>query len=87
MDATLHDGRAATIKEAWVNHLDGGGRGDEGKRSEYFHAGNFDRIRDAPPNSTAAVHRQDLMTLSELARRGFHLIDMSGEVWMLHREG
>jgi hypothetical protein len=25
--------------------------------------------------------------MSELARRGFHLIDMSGEVWTMHREG
>jgi hypothetical protein len=28
-----------------------------------------------------------MMIISELARRGFHLIDMSGEVWTMHREG
>lgn len=65
-----------------------GGRGDEGDNSGYyFHAGNFDRIRDAPARATAAVHRHDVMTMSELARRGFCLIDMSGEFWTLRREG
>ena len=63
------------------------GRGDEGERSDYYHAGNLDRIRDAPPKATAAVHRHDVMTMSELARRGFHLVDMSGEVWTMRREG
>jgi hypothetical protein len=64
-----------------------GGRGDECERSDYYHAGNLDRIRDAPPKATAAVHRHDVMTMSELARRGFHLVDMSGEVWTMRREG
>ena len=60
-------------------------RSDGGERSEYYHAGNLDRIRDAPPQATAAVHRQDVTTMSELARRGFHLVDMSGEVWTMRR--
>ena len=60
-------------------------RSDEGERSDYYHAGNLDRIRDAPPQATAAVHRHDIMTMSELARRGFHLVDMSGEVWTMRR--
>jgi hypothetical protein len=63
------------------------GRTDEEDRSDYFHAGNLDRIKDAPPNATAAVHRHDIITMSELARRGFHLVDMSGEVWTMRRGG
>ncbi|HEY1779545.1 MAG TPA: hypothetical protein VGG79_03790 [Roseiarcus sp.] len=58
---------------------------DDSDRSDYYHAGNLDRIRDAPPQATAAVHRHDVTTMSELARRGFHLIDMSGEVWTMRR--
>ncbi|MGB7972766.1 MAG: hypothetical protein WCF81_00155 [Roseiarcus sp.] len=60
-------------------------RSAEGERSDYFHAGNLDRIRDAPPNASATVHRHDVMTMSELARRGFHLVDMSGEIWTMRR--
>ncbi len=60
---------------------------DQRERSTLFHAGNLARIRDAPPNATAAVHRHDAVTMSELARRGFHLIDMSGEIWTMRRGG
>ena len=63
------------------------GRVDEEAPSEHFHAGNLERIKDAPPNATAAVHRRDVVTMSELARRGFHLVDMSGEVWTMRRAG
>ena len=63
----------------------GQGRYDEGERPEHFHAGNLDRIRDALPNATATVHSHDAMTMSELARRGFHIVDMSGEIWTMHR--
>ena len=56
-------------------------------RADHFHAGNLDRIRDAPPHAWATVHCDDAMTMSELARRGFHLVDMSGEVWTMRREG
>jgi hypothetical protein len=74
--------------EEWVGGFDGGQRrGDEGKRQDHFHAGNLDRVKDAPPNATATVHSDDVMTISELARRGFHLIDMSGEIWTMRREG
>jgi hypothetical protein len=59
----------------------------ERQRSNLFPAGNWERIKDAPPNATAAVHRHDVMTMSELARRGFHLIDMSGEIWTMRRAG
>jgi hypothetical protein len=64
-----------------------GSRGEEGERTDHFHAGNRDRIKDAAPNATAAVHRHDVMTISELARRGFHFVDMSGEVWTMRRGG
>jgi hypothetical protein len=63
------------------------GRGHDEQRSDYFHAGNLDRIKDAPPNALATVHRHDEMTMSELARRGFHLVDMSGDVWTMRRGG
>jgi hypothetical protein len=53
----------------------------------HFHVGNRHQIKDAPPNTWATVHRRDVVTMSELARRGFHLVDMSGEVWTMHREG
>ena len=54
---------------------------------QHFHAGNLDRIKDAPPNTWATVHCRDVVTMSELARRGFHLVDMSGEVWTMRRSG
>ena len=63
------------------------GHGEEGGRLDHFHAGNLDRIKDAPPNAWATVHCLDEMTMSELARYGFHLVDMSGEVWTMRRVG
>ena len=54
---------------------------------QHFDVGNRHQIKDAPPNTRATVHCRDVVTMSELARRGFHLIDMSGEVWTMHREG
>jgi hypothetical protein len=54
---------------------------------QHFDVGNRHQIKDAPPNTWATVHRRDVVTMSELARRGFHLVDMSGEVWTMHREG
>lgn len=54
---------------------------------QHFHAGNLEKIKDAPPNTWATVHCRDIVTMSELARRGFHLVDMSGEVWTMHRAG
>ena len=60
---------------------------DQHEGSNLFHTGNLERIRDMPPNASATVHRHDVMTMSELARRGFHLIDMSGEIWTMLRAG
>jgi hypothetical protein len=67
----------------------GGAKTDAGRRegSNLFHAGNLEWIRDMPPTATATVHRQDVVTISELTRRGFHLIDMSGEIWTMLRAG
>ena len=65
--------------------LDGAGDGDD--KMQHFHVGNRHQIKDAPPDTWATVHCRDVVTMSELARRGFHLIDMSGEVWTMHREG
>jgi hypothetical protein len=54
---------------------------------QHFHVGNLEKIKDSPPNTWATVHCRDVVTLSELARRGFHLVDMSGEVWTMRRAG
>jgi hypothetical protein len=54
---------------------------------QHFHAGNLHQIKDTPPGAWATVHASDAVTISELARRGFHLVDMSGEVWTMHRAG
>jgi hypothetical protein len=60
---------------------------DTERPMQHFHVGNRHQIKDAPPNTWATVHCRDVVTVSELARRGFHLIDMSGQVWTMHREG
>ena len=60
---------------------------DTETKMQHFHVGNHHQIKDAPPNTWATVHCRDVVTMSELVRRGFHLIDMSGEVWTMHREG
>ena len=74
--------------EEWVEDSAGiSGRSDDEERSDHFHAGNLDRIKDAPANAWATVHCLDEMTMSELARRGFHLVDMSGDVWTMRRGG
>jgi hypothetical protein len=54
---------------------------------QHFHVGNLDKIRDTPPNAWATVHAHDSVTFSELTRRGFHLVDMRGEIWTMRRPG
>ena len=78
--------------EAAISRTRGQGRArsmatDPETAMQHFHVGNRHQIKDAPPNTWATVHCRDVVTMSELARRGFHLIDMSGEVWTMHREG
>jgi hypothetical protein len=51
----------------------------------HFDSQCLDQIKDADPHSLATVSAADAVTFSELARRGFHLIDMRGETWMMHR--
>jgi len=60
---------------------------DTETKMQHFDVGNLHRIKDAPPNTWATVHCRDVVTQSELARRGFHLVDMSGEVWTMRRAG
>jgi hypothetical protein len=59
---------------------------DTERAMQHFDVGNRHQIKDAPPNTWATVHCRDVVTMSELSRRGFHLIDMSGEIWTMHRE-
>jgi hypothetical protein len=51
----------------------------------HFHSGNIEKIKDVPPNTWATVHAEDFVTFSELVRRGFHLVDMRGEIWTVRR--
>jgi hypothetical protein len=50
---------------------------------QHFEAKDLDRIRDVEPNTWATVRADDAMTISALTRRGFHLVDMSGELWVM----
>ena len=54
---------------------------------QHFHVGNLDKIRDVQPDAWATVHCNDFVTFSELVRRGFHLVDMRGEIWTMRRPG
>src|SRR6478609_5163322 len=42
---------------------------------QHFDVRNRHQIKDAPPNTWATVHYRDVVTMSELSRRGFHLVD------------
>jgi hypothetical protein len=53
----------------------------------HFDRKNFDRIRDALPETWATVRSDDALTFSELVRHGFHLVDMSGDLWTVLRAG
>ena len=55
--------------------------------SQHFDLRNLDQIRDAEPQSWATVRASDVVTFSELVRRGFHLVDMSSETWIMRRAG
>ena len=54
---------------------------------QHFHPGNLHQIKDALPGAWATVSASDSVTISELARCGFHLVDMSGKVWTMLRGG
>jgi hypothetical protein len=51
----------------------------------HFDSQSLGQIKDTDPHSLATVSAADAITFSELAHRGFHLIDMRGETWMMHR--
>jgi hypothetical protein len=52
----------------------------------HFDLRNLHQIKDTEPHSWATVRADDATTFSELARRGFHIIDMSGGTWLMRRE-
>ena len=54
---------------------------------QHFSLQNLHKIRDTEPHTWATVHASDVLTFSELARRGFHLVDMRGEIWTMLRAG
>jgi hypothetical protein len=51
----------------------------------HFDLRNRHEIKDASFGMLATVLPDDYETFSELSRNGFHLVDMSGEVWTLRR--
>jgi len=51
----------------------------------HFNSKNRHQIKDLSLESWASVHASDAETFSELSRNGFHLVDMSGEIWILRR--
>jgi len=51
----------------------------------HFDLQNRHEIADASPCLLATVDAGDSETFSELSRNAFHLIDMSGDVWMMRR--
>jgi hypothetical protein len=52
---------------------------------QHFDLRNLHLIRDAEPRAWATVSASDFETFSELSRRGFHLVDMSGHIWTMRR--
>ena len=54
-------------------------------KMRHFNVQNLHQISDAKPGTRAAVAPDDTETLSELSRHGFHLVDMSGELWIFRR--
>ena len=51
----------------------------------HFNENNRDKIKNAEPGTWATVVPDDSETFSELSRNGFHLVDMSGELWVMRR--
>ena len=54
---------------------------------QHFNLQNLEKIKDAEPSTYATVKAEDETTFAELVRCGFHLVDMSGEVWTMRRAG
>jgi len=51
----------------------------------HFNLQNRHEIPESRLGAWATVHSNDTETFSELSRNGFHLVDMSGEVWTMRR--
>ncbi|MBV8473350.1 MAG: hypothetical protein JO234_08020 [Hyphomicrobiales bacterium] len=51
----------------------------------HFDHQNRHEIKDAAAGTLATVLARDTETFSALSRNGFHIVDMSGEVWTLRR--
>ena len=51
----------------------------------HFNSQNRHLIKDISIALWASVDASDAETFSELSRNGFHLVDMSGEIWILRR--
>ncbi len=58
-----------------------------GDPMRHFDLKNRHEIKDAKPDILATVRSSDSETFSELSRNGFHLVEMSGEVWTMRRYG
>ncbi len=51
----------------------------------HFDEQNRHEIKDVAAGTLATVLPDDTETFSALSRNGFHIVDMSGEVWTLRR--
>jgi len=54
---------------------------------QHFNPTNRHEIKDATQATVATVLSSDWETFSELSRRGFQLVDMSGQIWTMRRGG
>jgi len=52
---------------------------------QHFSLHNLHQISETKPGAWATVAAGDIETLSELSRHRFHLVDMSGALWILRR--
>lgn len=52
---------------------------------QHFDLSNRHEIVDTAPGTWATVLSSDRETFSTLARHGFHLVDMCGQVWVMLR--
>ena len=56
-----------------------------GDLMRHFDLTNRHEIKDAVRGTMATVLSSDSETFSELSHYGFHLVDMSGQVWIMLR--
>jgi hypothetical protein len=58
-----------------------------GDPMRHFNLTNRHEIKDAKHGTVATVLSNDWETFSELSRYGFQLVDMSGQIWTMRRDG